>query len=169
MTTLSDIHELLIEEYAASRHIWWQDEMFDKWVNDVVYALLLMQQTAECLQRGDENCWQVLVTYCLERAMSYRLIVAMGEYLSNCITLTPLPLIDLNSDTSAHVRASEFPLSGEVERIFHIHSSTAKPEPDRLIAFKHEQSWSRYSPRLRDEHPVPLAVGATHKSVHWLF
>ena len=42
MNQLKIIHELLREEYAVSRHVWWVDEESGKLVNDVTYCLGLV-------------------------------------------------------------------------------------------------------------------------------
>jgi hypothetical protein len=51
----------------------------------------------------------------------------------------------------------------------YIHAMSVKPDPDRNIAYKSDHHWSRYQPRMRDEHPAPEAIQTTSKSIHWLF
>lgn len=168
MSDLSIIHELLIEEYAVSRHIWWHDANSGKLVNDVVYYLLLIQRTAECLQSGDEDCWRELVTYCLERSMSYLLIAAIGKYLSEHSKLNPLPMIDLSLPPVRNVQDNLLPLFDETERVIY-DGGVEQPEPDRRMAFRHDHQWSSYVWRTKDDHPTPEVMGTTSKSIHWLF
>jgi hypothetical protein len=167
--SLKMIHELLREEYAVSRHVWWTDDESGDLVNDVTHTLRLIHKTAECLRRGDEDCWRELVVYCIERSMSYIVMFAIGEYLADCGELEPLPLIDLTPDNSRKSLECEVTLTEDVTRIFQLHAKTAKPEADRDIAFKGEHRWARYKPRLKDDHPVPEKVNTTSKSIHWLF
>jgi hypothetical protein len=117
----------------------------------------------------DEDCWREMVTYCIERSMSYIVMFAIGEYLADCAELEPLPLIDLTPDNSRKTIEGEVTLTEDVTRIFQLHAKTAKPEPDRELAFKGEHRWARYKPRLKDDHPAPEAVDTTSKSIHWLF
>ena len=167
MSDLHTIHQLLREEYAASKHIFWLDEASGKVVNDVSQTLNLIVKTAQCLRRGDEDCWLEFVVYCIERSMSYILMFAIGEYLSDRADLEPLPLIDLSPDKSPNWRGGEVPLLDEGDPVF-IKSPTERPEPDREMAFKHDHRWSRYKLRMRDEHPAP-DTQAVSKSIHWLF
>lgn len=167
MSNLKIIYKLLREEYAVSRHIWWLDTESGKLLNDVTYCLLLIRKAAECIRRGEEECWRELAAYALERSMSYLLKYAIGEYLLDCGELDPLPLIDLSPEKYRNWQGGESHLLDETERLY-IHAFTEKPEPDREMAFKHDHHWSHYNPRLRDEHPAP-EVQATCKSVHWLF
>ncbi|MBZ0315937.1 MAG: hypothetical protein K8L91_05930 [Anaerolineae bacterium] len=167
MSNLKIIHELLREEYAVSRHIWWLDAESGKLVNDVTYCLLLIRKAAECIRRDEEDCWRELAAYAVGRSMSYLLMHAIGEFLLNCGELTPLPLIDLAVEKYRNWQGGESPLLDETERLY-IHALTEKPEPDRKMAFKHDHHWSRYKPRMRDTHPAP-EVQMTSKSVHWLF
>lgn len=169
MSPLRLIYELLREEYAISRHIWWCDFDSGKLVNDVLYTLLLIRKTAEYLRRGDEDCWRELVAYCLERSMSYVVMFAIGEYIAEQVDLEPLPLIDLTPNKSRKSIECEVTLTEDVTRIFGLHAKTAKPEPDRDMAFKGDHHWTRYKSRLKDEHPTPEKVDTTHKSIHWLF
>ena len=169
MSNLTMIHELLREEYAVSRHVWWTDTESGDLVNDVTYTLRLIRKTAECLRRGDEDCWRELVAYCIERSMSYIVMFAIGEYLADCAELEPLPLIDLTPDSSRKTIEGEVTLTEDVTRIFQLHAKTAKPEPDRELAFKGEHRWASCKPRLKDDHPTPKAVNTTNKSIHWLF
>lgn len=167
MSDLHTIHKLLREEYAASKHIFWLDDASGKVVNDVSYTLDLIVETAQCLRRGDEDCWKALVAYCIERSMSYILMFAIGEYLSDCAKLEPLPLIDLSPEKYRNWRGGLMPLFDETD-VAASKGATAKPEPDRDIAFKREHRWSDYQWRTRDEHPTP-ETQTVSKSVHWLF
>jgi hypothetical protein len=167
MSDLHTIHQLLREEYAASKHIFWLDEASGKIVNDVSQTLNLIVETAQCLRRGDEDCWKQLVAYCIERSMSYILMFAIGEYLSDCAELEPLPLIDLSHEPYRNWRGGPLPLFDETDRVAS-KGVTTKPEPDREMAFKREHRWSDYQWRTRDEHPVP-ETQTVSKSVHWLF
>lgn len=167
MSSLKIIHELLREEYAVSRHIWWWDEDSGKLVNDVTYCLLLIRKAAECIRRGEEDCWRELAAYAIERSMSYLLMHAIGEYLLDCGELPPLPLIDLTPEKYRNWQGGEMPILDETERLY-IHAMTEQLEPDRLISFKSDHRWSHYKPRMRDDHPAPEAQ-TTSKSVHWLF
>jgi hypothetical protein len=167
MSSLQTIYELLREEYATSKHIFWLDEASGKIVNDVSFTLHLIVRTAQCLRRGDANCWKELVAYCIERSMSYILMFAIGQYLSDCAELDPLPVIDLSPDKSSNWRGGEVPLFDESDPVF-IKSPTERPEPDREMAFKHDHRWSRYKLRMRDEHPAP-GTQTVSKSIHWLF
>jgi hypothetical protein len=167
MSSLKIIHELLREEYAISRHIWWLDTESGKLVNDVTYCLLLIRRATVCIRRGEEDCWRELVAYALDRSMSYLLMQAIGEYLLDCGELPPLPLIDLTPEKYRNWQGGEFPLLDEADLML-IHAPTEQPEPDRLLAFKSEHHWSRYKPRMRDEHPAPQTQTVS-KSVHWLF
>jgi hypothetical protein len=137
-------------------------------VNDVSFTLDLIVRTAQCLRRDDQNCWKELVAYCIDRSMSYILMFAIGQYLSDCAELEPLPLIDLSHQPSRNWRGGLFPLFDETDRVAS-KGVTAKPEPDREIAFKREHRWSQYQPRMKDDHPSPEAMGTTSKSIHWLF
>jgi hypothetical protein len=168
MSDLHTIHQLLREEYAASKHIFWLDEASGKVVNDVSYTLGLIGKTAQCLRRGNEVCWKQLVAYCIERSMSYILMFAIGEYLSDCAKLEPLPLIDLSYEPVRNWRGGLLPLFDETDRVAS-KGVTAKPEPDREMAFKHEHRWSQYQLRMKDDHPAPERMGTTSKSIHWLF
>jgi hypothetical protein len=168
MSNLKIIHELLREEYAVSRHIWWLDAESGKLVNDVTYCLLLIRKAAECIRRGEEDCWRELAAYALERSMSYLLMHAIGEYLLDCGELPPLPVIDLTPEKYRNWQGSEMPILDETERLY-IHAMTEQLEPDRLMAFKSDHHWSRYKPRMNDDHPAPEAIGTTSKSIHWLF
>lgn len=168
MSSLKIIHQLLREEYAISRHIWWLDAESGKLVNDVTYCLLLIRKAAECIRRGEEDCWRELVAYALERSMSYLLMHAIGEYLLDCGELDPLPLIDLTPEKYRNWQGGEMPILDETERLY-IHAMTEKLEPDRLMAFKSDHHWSPCKPRMRDDHPAPEAIGTTSKSIHWLF
>ena len=168
MSSLKIIPKILREEYAVSRHIWWLEEESGKLVNDVTYCLLLIRKAAECIRRGEEDCWRELAAYAIERSMSYLLMHAIGEFLLNCGELPPLPLIDLTAEKYRNWQGGESPLLDETER-FYIHAMTEKPEPDREMAFKHDHHWSQYRLQMRDEHPAPEAMGTTSKSVHWLF
>ena len=141
MNELRMIHQLLREEYAASKHIFWLDESSGKYVNDVLYSLNLVVRAAQCLRRGDEDCWQELVAYCIERSMSYIVIFAIGEYLSEWVELDPLPLIDLSPEKYGNWRGGILPLFDETDRVAH-KSPTEKPEPDREMTFKGEHRWS---------------------------
>jgi hypothetical protein len=168
MSDLHTIHQLLREEYAASKHLFWLDEASGKVVNDVSYTLGLIVKTAQCLRRDDEDCWKQLVAYCIERSMSYILMFAIGESLSGCAKLEPLPLIDLSPEKYRNWRGGLMPLFDETDLVAS-KGATAKPEPDRDIAFKREHGWSQYKLRMKDDHPAPEAVGTTSKSIHWLF
>lgn len=168
MNELRMIHQLLREEYAASKHIFWLDEKTGKYGNDVSYTLNLIVETAQCLRRGDEGCWGKLVAYCIERSMSYIVMFAIGEYLSDCAELEPLPLIDLSPEPYRNWRGGLLPLFDETDRIAS-KASNIKPEPDRDIAFKCEHHWSQYQPRMKDDHPASEAMNTTSKSIHWLF
>src|SRR5687768_14987125 len=95
MSQLRLIYQLLREEYAQSRHIFWLDEESGKFVNDIMYTMHLIVKTARCLRCGNQDCWKELVAYCIERAMSAALMQAIGAYLSDCGQLHPLPAIDL--------------------------------------------------------------------------
>lgn len=169
MSQLRIIHELLREEYAASRHIWWHDPESGKLVNDVSFSMALIIKTGYRLREGDYEAWCELAAYCLERSMSYVVMFAIGEYIAEQVDLEPLPLIDLTPDKSRKTHHAETPLSDEVIRMFQLHAKTAKPEPDRDMAFKGDHHWTRYKPRLKDDHPAPAKVDTTHKSIHWLF
>lgn len=168
MNELRMIHKLLREEYAASKHIFWLDEKTGKHVNDVSHTLNLIVETAQCLRRGDDGCWKTLVAYCIERSMSYILMFAIGEYLSECTELEPMPVIDLSHQPTRNWRGGLLPLFDETDRVAS-KGVTIEPEPDRDIAFKHEHRWSQHQPRMKDDHPSPEAMGTTNKSVHWLF
>jgi hypothetical protein len=167
MSDLHTIHQLLREEYATSRHIFWLDEASGKVVNDVVYTLLLIHKTAECLRRGEEDCWKALVAYCFEGSMSYIVMFAIGEYLSDCAELEPLPLIDLSYEPHRNWRGGLLPLFDETDLVAS-KGATARPEPDRDMAFKREHRWSHYESRTRDDHPAP-ETQTVSKAVHWLF
>ena len=168
MSKLRPIYQLLREEYAVSRHIFWLDEASGKMVNDVTYCLYLVRKAAECVRRGDDDCWCELAAYAVERSMSYVLVHAIGDYLLECGELDPLPLIDLTPEKYRNWRGGEVPLLDESDPVF-IKAPTEKPEPDREMAFKYDHRWSRYKSRMRDEHPAPEAIQTTSKSVHWLF
>jgi hypothetical protein len=43
MSQLQVIHQLLREEYAVSKHIFWLDEASDKVVNDISHTLNLIE------------------------------------------------------------------------------------------------------------------------------
>jgi hypothetical protein len=100
--------------------------------------------------------------------MSYILMFAIGEYLSDCAKLEPLPLIDLSPEKYRNWRGGLMPLFDETDLVAS-KGATAKPEPDRDIAFKREHRWSQYQLRMKDDHPAPEAIGTTSKSIHWLF
>jgi hypothetical protein len=167
MSQLKMIHELLCEEYAVSRHIWWVDEESGKLVNDVTYCLGLIRKAAACIRRGEEDCWCELAAYAIERSMSYVLMHAIGEYLMDCGELDPLPLIDLAPEKHCNWQGGEVPMLDETERLY-IYAMSVKPDPDRQMAFKHDHRWSRYRLRMRDEHPAP-ETQTVSKSIHWLF
>jgi hypothetical protein len=78
--------------------------------------------------------------------MSYILMFAIGQYLSDCAELNPLPVIDLTPEKSRNWQGGEVPLLDESDPVF-IKASTEKPEPDREMAFKHDHRWSRYKLR----------------------
>jgi hypothetical protein len=86
MSDLHTIHQLLREEYAASKHIFWLDEKSGKVVNDVSHTLNLIVETAKCLRRGDEDCWKQLVAYCIERSMSYMSPITTSYKKKNWLT-----------------------------------------------------------------------------------
>ncbi|MBI5930404.1 MAG: hypothetical protein HY862_13925 [Chloroflexi bacterium] len=167
MSSLKIIYKLLREEYAVSRQIWWLDAESGKLVNDVTYCLLLIWKAAECIRRGEEDCWRELAAYALERSMSYLLMHAIGEYLLDCGELDPLPLIDLTPEKYLNWQDGESPLLDETEHLY-IHAPTEKPEPDRDMAFKSDHRWSQRKWRTRDEHPLPHTQ-TVNKSQHWLF
>ncbi|MCL4880532.1 MAG: hypothetical protein KJ064_28060 [Anaerolineae bacterium] len=100
--------------------------------------------------------------------MSYLPMYAIGEYLLNCGDLEPLPLIDLTPEKYRNWRGGEVPLLDESDTVF-IKAPTEKPEPDRVMAFKHDHRWSQYKLRMHDEHPAPEVIRTTSKSIHWLF
>jgi hypothetical protein len=168
MSQLKMIHELLREEYAVSRHVRWFDEQSGKLVNDVTFTLSLIQKAAACIRRGEDDCWRELAAYAIERSMSHLLMHAIGEYLMDCGELDPLPLIDLAPEKYRNWQGGEVPMLDETERMY-IHAMSVKPDPDRQMAFKSDHHWSRYKPRMRDEHPAPEAIQTTSKSIHWLF
>lgn len=161
------IYELLCEEYAVSRHIFWFDEETGRFVNDVSYTASLIEKTAECLRDGRDDCWRELAAYAIERSMSYLLMHAIGEYLMDIAELEPLPVIDLSEPKYRNWRGGTWPLFDETERA-QIRICTEKPEPDRDIAFKREHRWSITEPRYRDEHPAP-ETETVAKGQHWLF
>jgi hypothetical protein len=99
--------------------------------------------------------------------MSYVLMHAIGEYLKDCGDLDPLPLIDLAPEKYRNWQGGEVPMLDETERLY-IHAMSVKPDSEREMAFKHDHHWTRYKPRMRDEHPTPQTQ-TTSKSVHWLF
>ena len=167
MNQLRIIHELLCEEYAVSRHVWWVDEESGKLVNDIIFTLSLIQKAAACIRRGEDDCWRELAAYAIERSMSYLLMHAIGEYLKDCGELDPLPLIDLAPETYRNWQGGELPILDETERLY-IHAMSVKPDPERQMAFKSDHHWSRYKPRMRAEHPAPQTQ-TTSKSIHWLF
>lgn len=167
MSSLKIIHQLLREEYAISRHIWWLDTESGKLVNDVTYCLLLIRKAAECIRRSEEECWRELAAYAIERSMSYLLMQAIGEYLLDCGELPPLPTIDLSPEKYRNWRGGEVPLLDESDPLF-LNVPTEKPEPDRDMAFKSDHRWSQRKWRTRDEHPLPQ-VQTVNKSQHWLF
>jgi hypothetical protein len=167
MSQLHMIHQLLREEYTASKHIFWRDEKSGKVVNDVSHTLNLIVETAQCLRHGEEACWKELVAYCIERSMSYILMFAIGEYLSECAKLEPLPLIDLSLEPYHNWRGGVAPLFDETDLVA-MNAPTTKPEADRKMAFKHDHHWSDYRWRTRDEHPAP-ETQTVSKSIHWLF
>ena len=113
MSKLQVIYQLLREEYAVSRHIWWTDDSTGKLVNDVTNTLWLIRKAAECVRRGEEDCWRELVEYAIKRSMSYLLIHAIGEYLMDCGELEPLPLIDLTPEKYRNWRGGEMPIQDE--------------------------------------------------------
>jgi hypothetical protein len=167
MSQLKIIHELLCEEYVVSRHIWWHDEESGKLVNDVTYCLGLVRKAAECVRRGEEDCWRELAAYAIERSMSYVLMHAIGEYLMDYGELDPLPLIDLAPEKYRNWQGGEVPMLDATERMY-VHAMSVKPDSDRSIAYKSDHHWTRYKPRMRDEHPAPQTQ-TTSKSIHWLF
>lgn len=167
MSQLRLIYQLLCEEYAASRHIFWLDENASKWVNDVTYTLHLIVKAAQGLRRGEQDGWCELATYAIERSMSYLLIHATGEYLAKCADLSPLPVIDLTEGPYRNWRGTVVPLFDESDHP-HLHCPTYQPEPDRRVSLKCSQVWSYYPMRMRDEHPHPT-LQIVSKSVHWLF
>lgn len=168
MSHLRRIFQHLQDDYAVSRHTWWLDESSGRIVNDVTYTLRFVHQTAEGLRRGDEACWRELVVYCIDRSMSYHVMVAIGDYLGAVTALEPLPVIDLSPQPARNGRGDVLPLFDETDRVAS-QGRVVNPEPDRPITFKHEHQWSPYPPRLKDTHPTPDAMGTTHQSVHWLF
>jgi|GEM_PF-6614663 len=168
MSKLGALHQLLKEEYAASQHIWWKDEVSKKLVNDVSYTLGLIVKTARCLRRGEDHCWAELVAYCLSRSMSCRVMVAIGEYLAGCGALAPLPLIDLSEQPYRNWRGRTVALFDETANPM-MNSRTERPEGDREMAFKREHNWSDYEWRMEDRHPKPKEKRTTNKSIHWLF
>ena len=168
MSQLRIIHELLREEYAVSRHVWWRDEESGKLVNDVTYCLGLVRKAAECIRRGEEDRWRELAAYAIQRAMSCPLMHAIGQYLMDCGDLDPLPLIDLAPEKYRNWQGGEVPMLDATERMY-IHAMSVKPDVERQMAFKSDHHWSRPKPRMRDEHPSPEAIRTTSKSIHWLF
>jgi hypothetical protein len=167
MSQLKIIHKLLREEYALSRHVWWHDEESGKPVNDVTFTLSLIQKAAACIRRGEDDCWRELAAYAIERSMSYLLMHAIGEDLMGCGDLDPLPLIDLAPEKYRNWQGGEVPMLDATERMY-IHAMSVKPDAEREMAFKSDHHWTRYKPRLRDEHPTPQTQ-TTSKSIHWLF
>ena len=139
MSQLRIIHELLREEYAVSRHVWWLDEESAKLVNDVTYALLLIRKAADCIRKGEDDCWRELAAYAIERSMSYLLMHAIGEYLLGCDELEPMPLIDLAPEKYRNWQGGELSMLDETERLY-IHAMSVKPDPNRQMAFKHGPS-----------------------------
>ena len=167
MNQLDIIYELLCEEYAVSRHIFWFDEETGRFVNDVSYTLILIEKAAECLRDGKEDCWRELAAYAVERSMSYLLIHAIGEYLMDIAELEPLPLVDLSVPKYRNWRGGMVPLLDETDHA-EMHAPSVKPEPDREIHFRNEHRWSIVEPRYRDEHPSPETQPVS-KSQHWIF
>jgi hypothetical protein len=167
MSRLHPIYQLLREEYALSRHIWWLDEDSGKLVNDVTYCLLLIRRAAECIRRGEEDCWRELVTYALERSMSYLLMYTIGEYLAEWADLPPLPTVDLTEKSYRNWRGTEVPLLDETDHA-PLHGCLGKPETDRVLNLKGQHQWSIQPMRLHDEHPLPMTQTVS-KSQHWLF
>ncbi|MBZ0310133.1 MAG: hypothetical protein K8I82_28995, partial [Anaerolineae bacterium] len=123
MSQLNEIYQLLREEYAISRHIFWLDEVSGKFVNDITQTLHLIVNTARCLRDGDENCWRELVAHCIERSMSAALMQVIGAYLRDCAELTPLPAIDLVEPNYRNGRGSKVPLLDETDYLLN-HSPT---------------------------------------------
>jgi hypothetical protein len=167
MSQLCTIHQLLREEYAVSRQIWWLDEDSGKLVNDVTYSLRLVVKAAECLRRGEEDCWRALVAYALDRSMSYLLMQAIGEYLAEWADLPPLPTVDFTEASYCNWRGTEIPLLDETDYA-PLHASLGKPETDRVLNLKGQHQWSLQPLRLHDEHPLPMTQ-TVNKSQHWLF
>lgn len=167
MSHLKLIHQLLREEYACSRHIFWLDEKSGKWVNDISFTLDLIVRTARCLRAGNQAYWQELVTYCIERSMSALLMQAVSTYLQEYAKLEPLPTITLFELESRNWRGGIIPLIDVVDHL-HLNGQTEKPEADRPLALKGEHQWSQYPMRLHAEHPQ-ASTQTVNKSQHWLF
>lgn len=168
MTTLREIHKLLVEEYRISRHIIWTDELSGKTVNDVTELLHLLVKASQGCKRGELFIWEKLVRHCIGRNMPPELLIVIDCYLRERHTLPPLPLIRLIETPYGNWQGTHVPLFDETD-IPQMNGRADRPEPDREFCFKKQHGWTLRQPSLKPHNPHEGNPQANASGKHWLF